>query len=222
MQTVIAIDGPAASGKSTVAGRVAAKLGYLYVDSGALYRGVTLVALRNGVDVNDPGAVREILEACSFEFVAIGGAVRFRIGGVEPGEALRTREVNNGVSPVAAVPEVRTRVVAWLRDMLDFGNLVMEGRDIGTAVFPDTPFKFFLDACAGERARRRHKETPVADRKRPTVAEIGDSLKRRDTIDSTRETDPLKVAPGAIVIDSTNMSIEDVTAFVLKYCPAAD
>jgi len=209
--TVIAIDGPAASGKSTVARRVAQALDYLYVDSGALYRGVTWIGLENGIPGSDQEGILRQLGESDFSFFAEDGAVRFRVGDVAPSAELRTAQVNENVSPVAATEDVRRQVVAWLRDMTRFGNLVMEGRDIGTKVFPDTPFKFYLDASPEERARRRHGETaePVS------VAEVGASLKRRDAIDSGRKIDPLKVAKDADILDSTNMAIDEVVQHVL-------
>jgi len=213
MTGVVAIDGPAASGKSTVARRVAAALDALYVDSGAVYRGITWAALERGVDVHDGDAVVQMLEGLRVHFFARDGAVVFSIDDVEPGEAMRTQAVNNAVSPVAVIPGVRIQVVAWLQDMAPLGTLVMEGRDIGTAVFPDTTCKFYLDASPEERARRRHREmvaeTGIAE------AEVDASLRRRDKIDSSRKMDPLQVAPGATRIDSTAMGIEEVVSTIV-------
>lgn len=212
---VVAIDGPAASGKSTVSRRVAAQLGMLYVDSGALYRGVTFAALKAGVDTSDAAAVVDAMNSARFEFFIRDGGVRFSIDGVEPNTELRTDQINHHVSPVATVPEVRRQVTEWLRRMTEHGDLVMEGRDIGTAVFPDTEHKFYLDASAEERARRRHSEEEGTGHE-SSVDSIGESLKRRDRIDSTRVTDPLKVAPGACILDSTAMAIEEVVSLVLE------
>ena len=212
MNQVIAIDGPAASGKSTVSRRVAARLGFLYVDSGALYRGMTWAALREGADCMDQAAVLRVVETCPIEFFVEDGAVRFAIDGIEPGDELRTDAINEHVSPVAANPGVRVKVVAWLRDMLRFGHLVVEGRDIGTKVFPDARVKFYLDADPEERARRRHGETAGG----ASVAQVGASLKRRDRIDSGRKVDPLKTAEDACVIDSTDLSIDDVVELVVS------
>jgi cytidylate kinase len=213
MTGVVAIDGPAASGKSTVARRVAAALDALYVDSGAVYRGITWAALERGVDVHDGAAVTQMLAGLDVRFFARDGAVVFSIDDREPGDAMRTQEVNNAVSPVAVIPGVRIQVVLWLREMARLGALVMEGRDIGTAVFPDTPHKFYLDASPEERARRRHREmvaqTGIAK------AEVDASLRRRDKIDSSRKMDPLQVAPGATRIDSTAMGIEDVVSTIV-------
>lgn len=210
MNRVIAIDGPSASGKSTVSKRVAAKLGDLYVDSGAVYRGVTWCALQRNV-WGDAAACVRILPELGFEMFVKDGAVKWRMDGRELGPELRTDIINEKVSRIAATPEIRVQVVAWLRDMLRFGNLVMEGRDIGSAVFPDAAHKFYIDADPAERARRRSAEVAGAD-----MGKVGDSLKRRDEIDSKRAKDPLKVAPGAVVLDTTGMSIAQVVEAIVE------
>ena len=211
---VVAIDGPAASGKSTVARQVAAAVGSPYVDSGALYRGVTWLALENDTDPHDEAAVVALVDGAEITFFELDGAVRFRVDGRMLDSELRTEEVNGSVSVVAALPAVRTRVVGWLRGLTRFGKLVMEGRDIGTAVFPDAPHKFYLDASPEERARRRHAEMSN-ESDGPAEDLVRASLQRRDKVDSSREMDPLKVADGATRIDSTGMGIEDVVAVIL-------
>lgn len=213
MTDVVAIDGPAASGKSTVARRVAAALGALYVDSGAVYRGITWAALERGVDVYDAGVVTEMLARLKVRFFSRDGAVGFTIDDHAPGAAIRSQAVNDAVSPVAVIPAVRVQVVKWLREMAPLGPLVMEGRDIGTAVFPDTPHKFYLDASPEERARRRHRELEAQTS--IDEAEVGASLRRRDKIDSSRKMDPLQVAPGATRIDSTAMGIDEVVRTIV-------
>lgn len=221
MHTVIAIDGPSASGKSTVARSVARRLGYLYVDSGAVYRGVTWEALQQGIDTADARAVGEAVSGWRVELHAGQGAVCFTIEGREPVAALRSESVNRCVSPVAAVPAVRRCVVGWLRDALRFGALVMEGRDIGTAVFPDAAHKFYLDADPAERARRRQGELAGAGRS-VALGRVADSLARRDVIDRTRAADPLQVAPGAVVIDSTSLAAEEVVSLILEHVRRCD
>jgi len=206
---VVAVDGPSASGKSTVARTVAQKLGWLYVDSGALYRAVTWRALQEGRDTSNFPDIAEFVKTVRMGFQVTDIAVSFTVDGVSLNAELRTEEINIHVSPVAANPDVRERVVAWLRSMLEFGDLVMEGRDIGTAVFPDTPHKFYLDASPEERARRRHAEMH-GDEDVHSVEDVGRSLRRRDTIDSGRKKDPLKIAPGALVIDSTSLTVDQV------------
>jgi cytidylate kinase len=214
MKTVIAIDGPSASGKSTVARRVATALGWLYVDSGALYRGITWKALGSGLDVNDSDQVAGLLKEVDLGFFVEAGAVRFRIGAVAPGKELRTKEIDEAVSWVAAMPSVRLKVVGWLKDLTRFGSLVMEGRDIGTAVFPDAELKFYLDASPRERARRRHVDMTRA-REAVSVTDVSERLLRRDAIDKGRGMDPLVIASGAMVIDSTSLSIDESVERIL-------
>lgn len=211
---VIAIDGPAASGKSTVARRVAAELGYAYVDSGSLYRAVTLQAVRKNVAVGDADGVVGALAEMEMSFSESDGAVAFECDGVDPGLALRSEDVRERVSEVAAIPGVREQVVAWLREMTAYGDLVMEGRDIGSVVFPDAVFKFYLDARLEERARRRHAELAERD-EQSEVEDVMTSLQNRDARDSSRAVAPLVIAPGATVIDSSAMGIDDVVASVL-------
>ncbi len=210
---VIAIDGPAASGKSTVARRVAEATGALYVDSGALYRAVAWKVLEAGVDPQDVGQVAVIVPAIRMRFFVDGPAVGFAIDGQTPGMALRTERVNQAVSPVAANPVVREHVTGWLRDMTALGGLVMEGRDIGTVVFPKAPHKFYLDASPAVRAQRRHAE--MAEAEALTVDAVGASLSRRDRIDSRRATAPLATAADAVIVDSSGMGVDEVVAFVL-------
>lgn len=213
---VIAVDGPSASGKSTVARRAAAALGWVYVDSGALYRGVTWRALCLGVDVRQPGALVRMLPGLDIALRLEEGAVRFTVDGKDPGDALRSREVTDAVSLVSTVPEIRARIVDLLRGMTRFGPLVVEGRDIGSVVFPDTPFKFYLDASPEERARRRHREAAGAVSAGAGVVEVAQSLSRRDQLDSSRAAAPLRIAQGAVVIDSTALGIDQVVAFILE------
>ncbi len=212
---VVAIDGPSASGKSTVARRVAGALTRLYVDSGALYRAVAWKALKDGVDTHDASAVAALVELTQPEFFVKDGAVRFRIDGVELDSELRAEAINRNVSPVAAEPTVRTHVTQWLRDMRSLGDLVMEGRDIGTVVFADAPYKFYLDASPEERARRRHAEMETVETEM-SMGDVHASLTRRDEIDSRRMTAPLAVADDAVVVDSTGMGIDDVVQYIVE------
>ena len=190
---------------------MAEALGFLYVDSGAVYRAVTWKALSAGV-VGDGGALSMLVADMDLEFAVSAGRVGFLVDGSEPvDDALRTGEVTAAVSGVASMPAVRKRVVAWLQGLREFGDLVMEGRDIGTAVFPDADKKFYLDASPAERARRRGREEGRDER------EVGDALRRRDEVDAGRSMDPLTVAPDATVIDSTGMTIDDVVAGLLVH-----
>lgn len=217
---VIAIDGPSASGKSTVARESARALGFNYVDSGSLYRGITWKCLRDRVPADSPAAVLELMARIKLEFFVEEHAVKFSIDGEDPGAQIRSVPVQERVSDVAAIPEVRQILVKLLRETTRFGNLVMEGRDIGTVVFPDTPFKFYLDADPEERARRRHQEM-LQSASDTTVDNVLDSLRRRDRKDTTRKAAPLQIALGARVIDSTSMEVGDVVKLVVEQVRAS-
>ena len=215
MVKTIAIDGPSASGKSTVSKGVAKELGLIYVDSGALYRGVTWQALRKGADPKNPEAVAEAMHNAEWDFFVQDGAAVFSVDDTVPVQELREKDVREAVADVAAMPEVRRFVVENLQSLASFGSLVMEGRDIGTVVFPDSPYKFYLDADPEERAMRRYREL-VAAGEDEKAHEVMESLKRRDQIDSTRKIDPLVIASDACVIDSTSMTLEDVIRAVIE------
>ena len=213
--SVIAIDGPSASGKSTVSRRVAAELGFIYVDSGALYRGMTWGMLQLGVDVKDADAVLAAMPQVGWTFYIEERVLRFKVNGEIPGDALRAEPVRERVSDIAAIPEVRSFIVAQLRKVSEFGSLVMEGRDIGSVVFPETEWKYYLDADPEERARRRFAELQVAEGHNDE-AQVLQSLQRRDKKDTTRKTAPLQIALGATVINTTGMSIDEVVAFIVR------
>jgi cytidylate kinase len=214
-QRIIAIDGPAASGKSTVAREVAKRLNCIYVDSGSFYRGVTWKMLQEGVNTKNPLLVLPVLLKSKWKFEVRSGAVVFTIDGIEPGEALRGKEVREAVSDIAAMPAVRTFVVRNLRKLKKLGSLAMEGRDIGSVVFPKTPYKFYLDANPEERAKRRHAEL-AASGEAEKAQEVLESLQRRDQKDSTRQTAPLKISLGAYVIDTSSQGIEEVTRILMN------
>ncbi len=211
---MVAIDGPAASGKSTVARGVAARLEFVYVDSGAYYRGMTWQMLRLDLDPGRDDHVRTLLETEDWEFFVEHGAVRFQIGGEDPGEQLRSEPVRERVSDVAAVPEIRVRIVDWLRRTVEFGPVVMEGRDIGSVVFPDTKYKYYIDADPVERARRRHEEIARVESGQ-SIERVLDSLSRRDRKDQARATAPLQIPLGAKVIDSTHLSVDEVVDIIV-------
>lgn len=212
---VIAIDGPSASGKSTVARMAAVKLGFNYVDSGSFYRGITWKALREGIETTDSQQVVALINRIDFQCFLRDGAVQFAIDGEEPGDQIRSQPVQEHVSDIAAVPEVRTFLVNMLRETARLGSLAMEGRDIGTVVFPDSPFKYYLDADPEERARRRYNEL-AAKNGYSNVGEVFDSLARRDRKDTTRKAAPLQIALGAKVIDSTGMEADQVVDLILN------
>lgn len=207
--TIVAVDGPSASGKSTVSRRTAQAVGFIYVDSGALYRGVTWKCVKDGVDVKDAQAVTNLLIRMNMELVLKDSAVGYLIDGEDPGQEIRAEPVRERVADIAAQHSVRVYIVEKLRLMTKFGNLVMEGRDIGTVVFPDTPFKYYLDADPEERARRRAAEIKQQEGTEDVGAVLS-SLRRRDQKDSSRATAPLQIALGAKIINSTGMTVEQV------------
>ena len=194
----IAIDGPAASGKSTVARVLAERLNLVMVNSGEMYRAVTLAVVQQGVDPCDPIAVANLVKAIKLRCVVENGGSQILLDGEYPGNALRSDDVNAAVSAVAAVPEVRHLLVALQRELLQYGDLVMEGRDIGSVVFPATPYKIYIEASEEVRRQRRAAEGQM------------DSVGDRDRQDSA-----LVVPDGAEVIDSSQMVIEEVVEAVL-------
>ena len=200
---VIAIDGPAASGKSSVARELARRLGYVYVNSGAMYRAVTWHVLENGVDPNDSDRIIELVRAAPLRCELIDNRSRIFIGDVDPGPHLRDDQVNRNVSQVSTVPEVRVILVEKLRNYAREHDLVVEGRDIGSVVFPDTPYKFYIDASPEVRSRRR-----AAEGQRDEIA-------ARDRADSARRASPLTIAEDALVIDSSNLTIDGVVGEVI-------
>ena len=202
--SVIAIDGPAASGKSSVSRRLAKRLGFAYVNSGSMYRAVTWEVLRQGADTTSP---TDVANALSGSEIACGigddGDSFIRINGRVPDEALRDSSVNQHVSLVSAVPLVRDLVSARLRALAENRDVVMEGRDIGSAVFPETPFKFYLDASPEIRRRRR------------TAEGQSDEIEARDKMDSSRKAAPLMVAGNASVIDTSHLTLDGVVDAML-------
>jgi CMP/dCMP kinase len=208
---IIAIDGPSGAGKGTVARAIAGELGYRHIDSGAMYRAVGWKALRDGVDLGNETELARIAE--SAEIVITGAAVM--IDGIDVTRAIRTPEIDRAAASVARLPSVRSILVEHQRAMAGNGGIVMEGRDIGTVVFPDADLKIYLDASADERARRRasdpaHSGGPVA------VAEVATMLTERDRLDRTRLTSPLYAAPDALVVDTTGRSVPEVVAQVMR------
>lgn len=218
--TIVAVDGPSASGKSTVSRRTAAAVGFIYVDSGALYRGVTWKCVKENIDVKDTQAVTNLLIRMKFDLVLRDQAVGYLIDGEDPGMEIRGEAVRERVADIAAQQPVRVFIVDKLRQMTRFGSLVMEGRDIGTVVFPDTPFKYYLDADPAERARRRAAEIQQQEGT-GDVAQVLSSLQRRDHKDSNRATAPLQIALGARIINSTGMTIEQVVDIIVNDIKAA-
>jgi len=205
---VIAIDGPAASGKSTVALQLARRLGFIYVNSGAMYRAVTWHVLDRGVDPTDSAAVARLMDETQLVCDLENGESRILINGENPAEHLRDRQVNEAVSPVSSVPRVREVLVGKMRPYALEHDVVMEGRDIGSVVFPGTPYKFYIDACPDVRSRRRAAQG------------LTDQIAARDRVDSSRRDSPLTIAPDAHVIDSSHFSIAEVVDQIVQ-CLAA-
>ncbi|HTR35082.1 MAG TPA: (d)CMP kinase [Bryobacteraceae bacterium] len=204
----VAIDGPAGAGKSTLARRIAAKLGYVYIDSGAMYRAVALWALRANVALSDMHRLEQLANAANIEFIPGDSAIL--LNGEDVSEAIRRPEISQAASEVSLVPAVRRALVEKQRELGQKTSVVMEGRDIGSVVFPDATVKIFLDARPEERATRRSKETSLP----PDV--VGQQLAERDQRDRTRAQSPLVQAPDAVYVDTTGRTIEEVEAALLK------
>jgi cytidylate kinase len=202
---VVAIDGTAASGKSTFAKALAKRLGFVYVNTGLMYRGVTWALQERGVALADEQAVSRALPSLEIETRLEGNESSFRIGGADPTPHVRDSRVNDGVSLVAQVAAVRRLLVAQQQALALESSLVMEGRDIGTVVFPGTPYKFFLDADPEVRADRRSKQGET------------DVIRKRDVLDSGRANSPLVCAPEALRLDSGRFSVEELVATALKH-----
>jgi CMP/dCMP kinase len=201
--SVIAIDGPAASGKSTVARKLARRLGFSYVNSGALYRGVAWLTTEHHIPTDDTSAVCAQMRKSVFNFDLQGKELVFLIDGISPESHLRDEQVNRTVSAISAIAEVREFLVRHLRKFLTWDNLVMEGRDIGSMVFPDTLYKFYIDASLEVRAQRR------------AVQGQRDDLFFRDRADSSRRASPLTIAEDAHVIDSSSLTIDGVVGEIV-------
>jgi len=225
MNRVIALDGPSGSGKSSVSREVGRRLKFLHVDSGSLYRLVTWRARVAGVNTADEAAMNAFVKTFRIEREVRDMRVVFGIAGVAEAElchALRTDDVNAHVSVVSKMPGVRKFVTDFLRSLRELGDLIVEGRDICTVVFPDTPARFYLDADVEVRAHRRHLEEIEKGLRPADAAEqerVKASLQARDNIDSKRSCAPLRVADGALKIDSTRMTLEEVINAVLDGIP---
>ncbi len=208
---LIAIDGPTASGKGTVAQRVAQALGWAYLDSGALYRLCALAALREGVDLEDEGAMARIAAALPVRFEA----QRIELAGQDVTEAIRDEAVGNAASRIAALPAVRAALLGLQRAFRRPPGLVADGRDMGTVVFPDATLKVFLTASAESRAERRHKQL-IEKGFSASIADLLRDLRQRDERDANRAIAPLRPAQDAVVIDSTHLDIDQTVRQVLK------
>lgn len=215
---MIAIDGPAGAGKSTIARALAKRLKAIYVDTGAMYRAITLKALRQGISDDDEERLAEMAERTEIHLTPIeDGEQRVYLDGEDVTEVIRRKEINRHVSQVAAHPKVRAIMRDRQRKLAEKGDIVMDGRDIGTVVLPDADVKIFLTASVQERAKRRYKE--YLDRgEAADVARIEEEIRRRDRMDQERQDSPLTKAEDAIEVDTTHLSIDQVIDRLYSIC----
>ena len=213
---VVAIDGYSSCGKSTLAKALAKKLGFIYIDSGAMYRAVTLYFLRNNVDLTNHDAVIDALQHIELNFHSKDYESHITLNGEEVSDEIRLMPVSEAVSPVSAIKEVRREMVKQQQRMGKSKNIVMDGRDIGTAVFPDAQIKFFMTADPKVRAERRYKEMVAKGDNSITLEEVFENLAHRDYADTTREESPLTRAEDAVVLDNTDITQEEQLAFAIE------
>ena len=218
-RVIVAIDGPAGAGKSTIARRVAARIGAVYIDTGAMYRAVALLALRSNTDLADAPRLEALARAAGIRFEA--GSSRVLLNGEDVSEAIRRPEVSPAASKVSAIPAVRRVLVETQRRMGAAGSVVMEGRDIGTVVFPTAEVKVFLDANPDVRAMRRVRELEQKGQA-PAAAAVAQEIRERDQRDSTRADSPLLRARDAVYLDTTELSLDQAEQAILEIVRAAD
>jgi CMP/dCMP kinase len=214
---IVTIDGPSGSGKTTVSKRLAEAAGMVRVDTGAMYRAVALAARRAGIPWGDPVRLGGVARDLDLSFRTVAGEPRVFLSGEDVSAAIRAPEVSMGASAVSSHGPVREALVAKQREMARDGGVVLEGRDTGTVVFPDAEAKFFRDVAVAVRARRRRRE--IAPPEAQSFEEVLRDVLRRDVQDSTREHSPLRVADGAVYIDSTTMTVDEVVAEMLRRLP---
>ncbi|MFZ1791446.1 MAG: (d)CMP kinase [Saprospiraceae bacterium] len=211
---IVAIDGYSSSGKSTLAKDLARNLGFIYVDTGAMYRAIALYFLTNEIDLSNEILVQDSLDNITVSFENKDGENCVTLNGQDVSKEIRTLEVSQIVSEVAAIPAVRKKLVA-IQQSLATKSLVMDGRDIGTVVFPNAEYKFFIIADVGERSRRRYVEL-ISKGQEVSYAEVEENLKHRDHIDTTRAMSPLRQAEDAVCIDTTKVTREEQLALAIK------
>ncbi|MBM7623836.1 (d)CMP kinase [Sporohalobacter salinus] len=214
---VIAIDGPAGAGKSTVAKKVADRLGIIYIDTGAMYRALTLEALRREINLNNEEKLSNLAQQIEIEFEKIDGEDKVLLNGEDVSQEIRSQKVSNYVSLVAKVSTVRKKLVNLQQRMARSKSVIMDGRDIGTVVLPNADLKIFLTASVQERTRRRYNELQTKG-KVVEFDELKEEILRRDKLDKEREVAPLKKAKDAIELDSTDLTIEEVIDRIIKLC----
>ena len=203
---IITLDGPSGAGKSTIAKLVAKRLSFKYLDTGAMYRAVTLYMIKHDINIDDKGEIISALNNLNINFDNDG---RIYLDTEDVSEAIRSIEVVNLVSKVSSITEVRQNMVSLQRKIAEDGNYVIDGRDIGSVVFPNAKYKFYMDASLDERAKRRHNEE-LSKGKNLTYEEVKESIRKRDEFDSNRKDSPLVVPENAYIIDTTSMTIDDV------------
>lgn len=211
MGFVVAIDGTSGSGKTTTARKVAESLDWLYVDTGATYRAVAYFVLKQGIDPNNEDKVTQILNKLDLEIEKINGEQRTIINGEDVSDKLRTEKVNKAVTPISKIKKVRKYLVEIQREIVSGRNAIIEGRDIGTVVFPDADLKFYMDADISIRAKRRKKQEKLDD-----LEAVEKDLKRRDYHDSRRKESPLKKADDAFLLDTSSLTIEEQVDIVVS------
>ena len=208
---VVAIDGPAGSGKSTIAKSIAKKFNFTYIDTGAMYRMITLYLLENNIDFDDLKEIEKVLNTVNLDMQGD----KFYLNNVDVTTKIREKRINENVSKVASIKIVRSNLVDLQRKVSNNKNVILDGRDVGTVIFPNAQVKIFLIASPEERARRRYNEF-LEKKTEITYEEVLNSIKERDHIDSTRDESPFVKADDAIELDSTNLTIDDVVNFISK------
>ena len=214
---IIAIDGPAGAGKSTIAKIASKKLNLLYIDTGAMYRAITYIVLKNNININDEKAINNLLIDMNLEFKKNNeNNIDIYFNNKKINDCLRTQQVDQNVSKVSSYKKIREHCVQLQRELPKNYDVVLDGRDIGTVVYPDTPYKFYLDATVDERVRRRKLD--VKNKEKLSLEEIKEDIIKRDEFDSNRKISPLKRADNAIYIDTSNMTIDEVANEIIKKC----
>lgn len=217
MSMNVAIDGPAGAGKSTIAKKVAKEMGFIYVDTGAMYRSLALYFIRQGIDKDDETKLSEAVKDCNVTIDYVNGEQQVILNGENVTGLIRTEEVGNMASASSVFKDVRTKLVSLQQDLAKSKDVIMDGRDIGTCVLPEAQVKVFLTASVDERASRRYKEL-VEKGEKPDLDKIKKDIEERDYRDSHRENSPLRQAEDAVLVDSSNMTIEEVVNAITKLC----
>ena len=215
MSINIAIDGPAGAGKSTIAKKLAQKLGYVYVDTGAMYRAMAYYFLQQGIDKTDEAAINAAVDGADVTIRYVDGAQQVLLNGVDVTGSLRSEQVGNMASNTSVYPAVRVKLVALQQKLAQTTDVIMDGRDIGTCVLPDAQVKIYLTASVGTRAKRRYDEL-VEKGEKPDLAKIEADIEERDYRDMHREMSPLRQADDAVLVDSSEMNIEQVVSAILE------